>query len=314
MNLPSAGGGFHALAKRVLGVSPVGEVVRRIGALRGRGLVLVYHRIDEDGRPAGQIVPSVPADVFGRQLDALGEVGEIVPLQALLHEARRSARPRFAVTFDDDFVTHVDQALPILCDRGVPATFFLSGRSLLGLGSYWFEILEQLIETRGMNEVSRLIGSRVEGAQSVVTACENDPALQRSIEEEGHDLSHNLDRAGIEALAAAGMAIGFHTLRHEILTRLDDRALDAALAHGRKQLETVVGHPLLHFAYPHGKADRRTANRIRDAGYEAAWTGSPRPMHPRDDPHLLGRWEPGRLVVDDLLVGVAARLNRGPKG
>jgi peptidoglycan/xylan/chitin deacetylase (PgdA/CDA1 family) len=313
MNPPSAGGGFHALAKRILGVSPVGEVVRRIGALRRRSLVLVYHRIDEDGRPAGKIVPSVPADVFGRQLDALGEVGEIVPLQALLHEARRSARPRFALTFDDDFVTHVDQALPILSDRGVPATFFLSGRSLLGLGSYWFEILEHLIETGGMNEVSRLIGTRVEGAQSVVTACENDPSLQRSIEE-GHDLSHNLDRAGIEALAAADMAIGFHTLRHEILTRLDDSALDAALAQGRKQLEAVVGHPLLHFAYPHGKADRRTANGIRDAGYEAAWTGSPRPMHPRADPYLLGRWEPGRLAVDDLLVGIAIRLNRGTQG
>ena len=313
MNPPSAGGGFHALAKRILGVSPVGEVVRRIGALRRRSLVLVYHRIDEDGRPAGQIVPSVPADVFGRQLDALGEVGEIVPLQALLHEARRSARPKFALTFDDDFVTHVDQALPILSDRGVPATFFLSGRSLLGVGSYWFEILEHLIETGGMNEVRRVIGTRVEEAQSVVTACENDPSLQRSIEE-SHDLSHNLDRAGIEALAAADMAIGFHTLRHEILTRLDDSALDAALAQGRKQLEAVVGHPLLHFAYPHGKADRRTANGIRDAGYEAAWTGSPRPMHPRDDPYLLGRWEPGRLAVDDLLVGIAIRLNRGTQG
>jgi peptidoglycan/xylan/chitin deacetylase (PgdA/CDA1 family) len=314
MNPPSAGGGFHALVKRVLRVPPVGEVVRRIGALRGRSLVLVYHRIDEDGRPAGQIVPSVPANVFGRQLDALGEVGEIVPLRALLQEARRSSRPRFAVTFDDDFVTHVDHALPILRDRGVPATFFLSGRSLVGLGSYWFEILEQLIDTRGMDEVTRLIGTRGEGAQALVTACESDPALQRSIEEESHDPSHNLDRSGIESLAAADMAIGFHTLRHEILTRLDDGPLEAALAQGRKEMESVVGHPLLHFAYPHGKADRRTANRIRDAGYEAAWTGSPRPMHPRDDPYLLGRWEPGRLAVDDLLVGVAIRLNRGPQG
>ncbi|MGI8521531.1 MAG: polysaccharide deacetylase family protein, partial [Actinomycetota bacterium] len=270
--------------------------------------MLVYHRIDEDGRPAGQIVPSVPAWFFGRQLDALEEVGEIVPLQALLHERRRSARPRFAVTFDDDFPSHVDHALPILRDRRVPATFFLSGRSLLGLGSYWFEMLEQLIEIRGMKEVSRLIGTPGEGAQSLVTACENDPDLQKAIEDESRDGSHSLDRAGIEALAAADVAIGFHTLRHEVLTRLDDRALDAALRQGRDELETVVGHRLLHFAYPHGKADRRTANRIRDAGYEAAWTGRPCSMHPSDDPYLLGRWEPGRLEVEDFLVGVSVRL------
>jgi peptidoglycan/xylan/chitin deacetylase (PgdA/CDA1 family) len=277
-------------------------------------LVLVYHRIDEDGRPAGQIVPSVPARFFGRQLDALEEVGEIVPLQALLHDGRRSARPRFAVTFDDDFPTHVDHALPILRDRGVPATFFLSGRSLFGLGSYWFEMLEQLIDTRGISEVSHLLGTRGEGVLSLMTACENDPSLQRAVEDESRDGSLNLDRSGIEALAAAGMAVGFHTLRHEILTRLDDDALDTALSQGRDELKTVIGHQVLHFAYPHGKADRRTANRIRDAGYEAAWTGSPRPMHPRDDPYLLGRWEPGRLEVDDFLVGVAIRLNRGAQG
>jgi peptidoglycan/xylan/chitin deacetylase (PgdA/CDA1 family) len=110
------------------------------------------------------------------------------------------------------------------------------------------------------------------------------------------------------------MAIGFHTVRHEILTRLDDSGLDAALTEGRGDLEAIVGRPLLHFAYPHGKADRRTADRIRDAGYEAAWTGFPRPMRPRDDQYLLGRWEPGHLDVDDFLVGTAVRLSRGARG
>jgi peptidoglycan/xylan/chitin deacetylase (PgdA/CDA1 family) len=313
MNTRPAGGGFRALAKRALRAFPVAEAVRRIGALRGRSLVLVYHRIDENGGPARRIVPSVPSGVFRRQLEALGEVGEIVPLESLLHDGRRSAKPRFAVTFDDDFETHVDRALPILRNRDVPATFFLSGRSLHGLGSYWFELLQQLIDARGTKEVSRLIHTQGEGVDALVTACENDPSLQKAIEAEAPDVSHRLDRSGIEALAGAGMAIGFHTVRHEILTRLDDGGLDAALTQGREELEAVVGHPLRLFAYPHGKADRRTADRIRDAGYEAAWTGRPRPMHPRNDRYLLGRWEAGRLDVDDFLVGTAVRLTRGAR-
>lgn len=314
MNPRPAGGGFRALALRALRAFPVAEAVRRIGALRGRSLVLVYHRIDESGRFAHQVVPSLPAGVFRRQLEALGEVGEIVPLEALLHDRRRSAKPRFALTFDDDFMTHVDRALPILRERDVPATFFLSGRSLHGLGSYWFELLEELIDTRGVNEVSRLIRIEGEGIDALVTSCENDPSLQRAIEAEANDIPRHLDRFQIEALVRAGMAIGFHTVRHEILTRLDDGGLDAALTQGREELEAVVGRPLLHFAYPHGKADRRTADRIRDAGYEAAWTGRPRPMHPRDDRYLLGRWEPGRLDLDDFLVGTAVRLTRGAQG
>jgi peptidoglycan/xylan/chitin deacetylase (PgdA/CDA1 family) len=314
MNPRPAGGGFRALAKRALRAFPVAEAVRRIGALRRRSLVLVYHRIDESGRFAHQVVPTLAAGVFRRQLEALGDVGEIVPLQALLHDGPRSAKPRFALTFDDDFVTHVDHALPILRERGVPATFFLSGRSLHGLGAYWFELLEQLIDARGVNEVSHLIHTERQEIDVLVTSCENDPALQRAIEAEVNDVPRHLDRFQIEALAREGMAIGFHTVRHEILTRLDDSGLDAALTEGRGDLEAIVGRPLLHFAYPHGKADRRTADRIRDAGYEAAWTGFPRPMRPRDDQYLLGRWEPGHLDVDDFLVGTAVRLSRGARG
>jgi hypothetical protein len=64
------------------------------------------------------------------------------------------------------------------------------------------------------------------------------------------------------------------------------------------------------FAYPHGKADRKVAARVRAAGYTAAWTGLPNATRPGADPFLLGRWEPGALSVDELVVKVAVRLNR----
>jgi hypothetical protein len=50
---------------------------------------------------------------------------------------------------------------------------------------------------------------------------------------------------------------------------------------------------------------------VRNAGYDAAWTGHPRPMRPGDDRYLLGRWEPSRREVDDLLVETAIRLTWG---
>lgn len=316
MNTRSIRDGFRSLGKRTLRAFPVAEAVRRLGAFSGRSLVLVYHRVDEERvdeerAPAQQIVPTMQSGLFRRQLDALGEVGEIVELRVLLSEGQRGVRPRFALTFDDDYETHVDRVLPILAERDVPATFFLSGRSLHGLGSYWFELLERLINERGTTEVCRLVQAPRGDATTLVTWCEEDPSRQRIIETESLDDPRHLDPSQIEALAGAGMAIGFHTLHHEILTRLHDRELDEALTRGRDELETVIGRPLRHFAYPHGKADRRTADRIRDAGYEAAWTGFPRPMRLRDDQFLLGRWEPGHLDVDDFLVGVTVRLSRG---
>jgi peptidoglycan/xylan/chitin deacetylase (PgdA/CDA1 family) len=288
----------------------MGEAVRRIGALRGRSLVLVYHRVSPGRPPKEMVVPTVSSDLFRRQVEALQEVGEILPLEVLLHDREGHAKPRFGLTFDDDYVTHFDHALPILKILDAPATFFLSGRALHGLGSYWFELLEKLIASRGVADVCRLLDTPWEGLDALIVACESDPGLQKIVEAEVVDTPQHLDRDQIAALAGEGMAVGFHTVHHPIITRLQDHELEAALTTGRELLGSVVGRPLEHFAYPHGKADRRTAENVRKAGYQAAWTGRPEPMRRRCDPHLLGRWEPGRLEVDDLLVGVAVRLNR----
>jgi peptidoglycan/xylan/chitin deacetylase (PgdA/CDA1 family) len=304
---------FKVIAKSALSAGVVGDAVRRLAALRGRSLVLVYHRI-APGEPTGYgVVPVTPSDLLRRQVEALAEVGEIRSLDELLEDRGRRTRPRFALTFDDDFVEHVDHVLPILRAIDVPATFFLSGRSLLGFGSYWFELLDRLIGSRGVDEVRRLLHVRGQGVDALIEACEADSALRRIVESEVRDIPVHLGRASIEAMVGAGMAIGFHTLRHEILTGLADAELEAALKEGRSELEQVVGRPLLHFAYPHGKADRRTADKVRDAGYAAAWTGRPQPMRARSDRYLLGRWEPGPLEVDDLLVGAAVRLTRGDR-
>lgn len=311
MSAEARSGAFRAMVKGALRVGVVGEAVRKIAALRGRSLVLVYHRVAPSESPGHGVVPVTPSDVFRRQVEALAEVGEIRPLDVLLEDRDRHAKPRFALTFDDDYVTHVDHVLPILRAIDAPATFFLSGRALLGLGSYWFERLDRLIDSRGVHEVSRLLHMRAAGVEALIVACEGDPTLRKIVETEVPDAPCHLGRTSIEALAGAGMAVGFHTLRHEILTRLADSELEAALTEGRRELEQIVGRPLLHFAYPHGKADRRTADKVRDVGYAAAWTGRPQPMQRRSDRFLLGRWEPGLLDVDRFLVGAAVTLTRG---
>jgi peptidoglycan/xylan/chitin deacetylase (PgdA/CDA1 family) len=311
MSTEGRSGPFKTMVRRALHAGIVGEAVRTIAALRGRSLVLVYHRVAPTPPSTNGAVPLTPSDVFRRQVEALAEVGEIRPLDVLLEDRHRHAKLGFALTFDDDYATHVDHVLPILQAIDVPATFFLSGRAPLGLGEYWFERLDRLIESRGVHEVSRLLHVRDEGVEALSVACERDPALQQIIENEVPGSPSHLGRVSIEALAGAGMAVGFHTLRHQILTRLDDRELEAALTEGRTELEQIVGRPLVHFAYPHGKADMRTARKVRDVGYDAAWTGRPRPMQPRSDRYLLGRWEPGLLDVDRFLVGIAITLTRG---
>ena len=50
-----------------------------------------------------------------------------------------------AITFDDDLRSHVELALPILPVAGAPATFFLTGASLQGPASFWWERLDRAL-------------------------------------------------------------------------------------------------------------------------------------------------------------------------
>ena len=89
-------------------------------------------------------------------MEALLALGDVVPLDELIVD-RRSERPRFALTFDDDYASHVRHVLPVLRELEVPGTFFLSGRSLHGLGPYWWEVLEAGMRRDGPGRVARAL-------------------------------------------------------------------------------------------------------------------------------------------------------------
>jgi peptidoglycan/xylan/chitin deacetylase (PgdA/CDA1 family) len=301
-------------AARLLGVRGVNRAVRAVAAARGHALVLVYHRLGPP-RPTGQVVPSVPVEVFRAQLHALGELVDFVSLDAVVDRTGRDdgsgRRPAVAVTFDDDLPSHLAHALPVLRETSVPATFFLSGRALNGRGPYWFQPLEALLDANGAGGTAALLRLADTDTEQMVLACERDAELRRRVTTLASELPSPalLEPPAMATLSAAGATIGFHTLEHEALPGLDDAGLDDAVARGRDDLARAVAAPVRFFAYPHGKADTRTAAAVRRAGFDAAFTGRRQPVRRGDDRYRLGRWEPGPLAVDDLLVELAVRLH-----
>jgi len=311
------GGIARRTAARLLGISTVARAVRAIAKARHHGIALVYHRI-ADLAPT-DIVPTVDPETFRCQLEALAEVASIVDLGDLVsgdapRTPGRVAGPPVALTFDDDLVSHASQALPMLGRVGVRATFFLSGRTLVGEGAYWFQRLEALVAAYGPSRLGAAFG--VDDAEPGVLAlvAERDPAARARVEALSAEVEDPpvLDRAGIGAVRDAGMPIGFHTVDHVPLPSLADADLERALVRGRRELDEAVGRPTTRFAYPHGAVDHRARAAVRRAGFTVAWTGAPTAVRSGDDAFALGRWEPGPLAVDDFLVKLAVRLHRRP--
>ena len=303
----------RGLVRRGLRSARIRAAALRAAATAGRGLILVYHRVTHGTEPDAGIIPEVPAHVFRQQIRALLEIGEVVTVEELLRGRRSRRRPRLAITLDDDYLSHHDVVLPTLRGLGVTATFFLCGRSLYGMGPTWFEVLDRLIRREGLEGACRLIGARARSIEELAVACEGSEAMRDAVmsqRDAADGANDRLQGTHIAALAEAGMAVGFHTLRHLVLPALDDEPLRQELVEGRDALAAVSSQSISLFAYPHGKADVRTARAVRDAGYRAAVTGRPGPTSRRSNPLLLRRWEPGPLGTDAFLAGFAAKLIR----
>jgi peptidoglycan/xylan/chitin deacetylase (PgdA/CDA1 family) len=82
-------------------------------------------------------------------------------------------------------------------------------------------------------------------------------------------ITHYMDADQIRGLHAAGWEIGSHSLSHGDLTLRPDRQEDE-IVQSRRRLESMLGVPVLSFAYPFGAYDESSLGYVHLAGYTAA--------------------------------------------
>jgi peptidoglycan/xylan/chitin deacetylase (PgdA/CDA1 family) len=306
---------------------PLAAVAERVLRFSGRrlGLAVVYHRVgDPPGDPRRELVPALGTRLFATQLRHLNDRYCLVPASELLEATTRRRRgQRFpaTLTFDDDLCSHAEVALPLLRELELSAAFFVSGTSLDGPFTFWWERLQlavdrglelpEKLQGRGPAESSDIheLGRRIEAmrpAERDAIASELEALVDPDPPEAG------LRAADIRALVAAGSEIGFHTLRHDPLPSLDDESLAQAMRQGRSRLEEVLGQEITTIAYPHGRADLRVGAAARAAGYAFGFTGTIEAVRPTSDPLLLGRVDASYRSVGHLALQLVRALLRAP--
>jgi len=285
------------------------------------GLALCYHRVgDPQGRAGWGLVPALGTRMFADQLRHVraryrlvraGELAEAIATR------RRGQRFPLAVTLDDDLAAHGETAR-LLRHLGVPATFFLGGGALDGPRPFFWEALQSALDA-GMAADDPLLprvddpagpGGPHRLAEAIrVRQAEEREALTAALLERAGPARREpgLREAGVHALAAGGLEIGFHTRDHEALDRLDDDALRRAMSDGRERLEEIAGARLRTIAYPFGIADARIAGAARAAGYDAGFTLDARAVTAAGDPMLMGRFQPSFATAGH----TATELGRG---
>lgn len=258
--------------------------------------ILTYHSIPPE---PDQMVPGgIHAELFGRQLDIIKRFFNVLPLSEAIMRADNGTLPArtVCITFDDGYADNFTVALPMLKERNLRATFFVTTGFLDG-GIMWNDVVRLCVQ-----QASSLAAFKPylpSGALSSATPARSDviDAVQRHLKYEAPEKRQAsvdalaaelrtsipsdvmMSSVQVKSMAAEGMDIGAHTVTHPILSRVEPVQARKEITGSKLALEEILGRSVDLFAYPNGVPGTDfTEEHLRmacEAGYSAAVTTSP---------------------------------------
>ena len=260
-------------------------------------LVLDYHRIgDANACPYDTEVFSATRDELDAQVRFLKRRYRFITLDEAVEMVEKGKRSRSAtvlLTFDDGYVDNYEIAFPVLSAHGVQGVFFLP-TAFIGTNHIpWWDTIAFIVKN-SRKKVFQIGVRKVDlGAEGVPRAVRSVLRLYKSCADGDSGrfiamLEEACDSArpaggqrcfmGWEeaaALVRGGMAVGSHTHRHEILSKLPEAEQLEELVVSRKILEERLGLVVDTVAYPVGLPDSfslATQAMAEKAGYRAAFS------------------------------------------
>lgn len=264
--------------------------------------VLAYHRVCN---PASfgffEPVISATPDDFARQMDIIAERYNAITLPELLAwlDGVGTIPPNAAlITFDDGYRDNLDQALPVLHERELPAVLFLATDHIdRSQPFFWDSAAYSFNQTSATEADLPILGPRSWVSPQVMCAewleaAKRVPHSRRAevTEQLGRQLGVSMPEdayAGelltwdeVRLMASKGFEFGSHTLTHPILTEVPASEVRRELVESRARLEDELGVSIRTLAYPNGTPadfNSQIMEMAIDAGYSAAFTLVPGP-------------------------------------
>jgi peptidoglycan/xylan/chitin deacetylase (PgdA/CDA1 family) len=305
--------------------------------------VLAYHRVvDLDAAGFDTFGPNVSATpaAFAAQMDFIRRRFNVVCARDVTAwlDGKGSLPPHPAlITFDDGYRDNFDHALPILCQRNMPALVFLTTNHIGQAEPFYWDLMAYCFQHTSRDDADLpLLGWQQWRDEQSRTAIMRRwlAALKAVPEEEKREAVRQLPEAlgvsvpkdafaglclswdQVRVMAAAGVDMGAHTQSHPVLTRVSLEQARREAAGSKARIEAEIGRPVTTFAYPNGlPADFNPALQamLTQVGFRAAFTLVPGPerlAEVRREPMAIRRIFIGH---SDTLPRFAARVMGVPR-
>jgi peptidoglycan/xylan/chitin deacetylase (PgdA/CDA1 family) len=282
-------------------------------------IVLIYHRVATLASDPEML--AVTPDNFRAQMRYLKST---VPVVRFEDDWRKISRPAVAITFDDGYADNALEALPIIEEVEVPATFFVSTGTIGTTREFWWHELEHLIlDKRHMPANFTLTDARYGKSWATGTDAERQEfyfELVRVMTDAATELREEwlsqvrlwagcsnmaadthraMTKNELRLLAASRwVTIGAHTVTHSRLSSLPTNVQHEEIVSSKRQLETWLGQEITTFSYPFGRRcdyTQETSALCREAGFMKAASNFPGQAHRWTDAyqiprHLIRNW------------------------
>jgi peptidoglycan/xylan/chitin deacetylase (PgdA/CDA1 family) len=310
-------------------------LVEALARGRARPLVLGYHRVVDDFASAARTgMPSMltSTTMFERHLDCIGRRFRFVSLDELgahMLSGQPFEEPVAAVTFDDGYADVYTHAYPMLQRKGIPAGIFvvtdLIGRPLWQVHDKLYHLLgkafvmwedprreltllmtalglstDSILRTRDAMQTPLLAVSALLPDLPMADIRRLMDGLESIVGNRLCDIPRTLDWTELEAMHRGGMTIGSHTKSHVSLPAELPEDVAEELEGSRQALESRLGAPIMHFAYPGGQFTAPVIDSVAKAGYRLAYTACQHAdlQHPALTIERLLLWEGSSVDAD----------------
>ena len=294
----------QSIKSKVRGAMAWGYYISKhfLSYLRGKVLILTYHRVLPESKLNLDFVQPgmyVRDDAFKRQMQFLQEHFQILPFSELLSIWDRRGldkRERYCViTFDDGWLDNYIHAYPVLKMHNIPATVFLPTEFIGTQDWFWPDRLGYLLsQYRELERKEPLVslwsrypwmnqknGEGNDRIDSLIDICKGLPEeeIKEMIEEISRESGIScppgrlvVNWGEVEEMSASGVSFGSHSATHKILTKLSPEEIQNELNASFKALQREKVNTVPVFCYPNGNFNHAIAEKVKEAGYQAAVT------------------------------------------
>jgi peptidoglycan/xylan/chitin deacetylase (PgdA/CDA1 family) len=276
-------------------------------------LVLTYHRVTR--LQSDPQLLAVTPEHFRAQLQFLKEKFPIVRFEDNWSDIKK---PAVVLTFDDGYADNALEALPVLEEMGVPATFFVSTGLIGANQEFWWDELDRILlgewafpesfaldnSRFGRTWPTGTIAERHKLYGEILPAMKQVDALRRDswltqlrrwagAGEEWRESNRAMTVGELQRLGQSRLAtIGAHAVMHTPLSSLSLAEQRKEIEESRKQLELWLGREVTVFSYPFGQRCDYTQESVdlcREAGFVKAAANFPGQAHRWTDCYQIPR-------------------------